>query len=289
MQGAERTPPQAPPQEPLPADPGLDADLALMREVAHAAGALAMQFFRQPLRSEEKPGGQGPVSEADLAVETLLKMRLMTARPSYGWLSEEAPDNATRLGCERVFILDPIDGTRAFIAGQTGFGIAIALAVQGRICAGVMHLPARGETYAARLGGGAALNGRALACGRRETLDGADVLVSRAALQPAHWVGAPPIIKRHFRPALAHRICLVAAARFDAFLTLRSTWEWDAAAADIIAREAGLAISDRQGAPLSYNSAARRLDGVIVANPSLHAAICARLHGIPGPLLDPTD
>lgn len=255
----------------------LDADLALLIDAASAAGQIAMTFFRNDPSVEEKPGGQGPVSEADLAVERALHARLTAARPGYGWLSEEAPDDPTRLGCARVFVLDPIDGTRAFIAGERGFCIALALVERGAAVAGVVHLPARNETYAARRGGGARLNGLPLQTSARTALTGADMLISSAQLRPALWPGGAPPVTRHFRPALAHRLCLVASGRFDAFVTLRPTWEWDAAAGEIIAREAGAEVTDRGGLRARFNSASRQLDGMVVAPAVLHTQIMARL------------
>ncbi|MEL6235971.1 MAG: inositol monophosphatase family protein, partial [Pseudomonadota bacterium] len=214
-----------------------------------------------------------------------LHARLTASRPGYGWLSEEAPDNPARLGCAKVFVLDPIDGTRAFIAGERGFAIALALVDQGEVAAGVVHLPARDETYAARRGGGATLNGAPLQASARSALSGADMLISSAQLRPALWPGGPPPITRHFRPALAHRLCLVASGRFDGFVTLRPTWEWDAAAGEIIAREAGAEVTDRRGARARYNSASRQLDGMVAAPAGLHCQIMARLHGPAGPVL----
>ncbi len=119
-------------------------DLALLTEAALAAGRIAMRFWRQAPKSWDKGGEHGPVSEADLAVNAALKDRLLTARASYGWLSEETPDTADRLARDRVFVLDPIDGTRAFLAGEDGFSISLAVVQAGRPVAGVVHLRPRG-------------------------------------------------------------------------------------------------------------------------------------------------
>ncbi|MFM7446032.1 MAG: inositol monophosphatase family protein, partial [Tabrizicola sp.] len=121
-----------------------------------------MRYWRKDPKSWEKPGEQGPVSEADLAVNEALARRLRSARPEYGWLSEETPDDAARLGCTAVFILDPIDGTRAFLAGEETFAVSLAVAREGRPVAGVVFLPAMDRLYSATAGGAALCNGQVI-------------------------------------------------------------------------------------------------------------------------------
>jgi myo-inositol-1(or 4)-monophosphatase len=252
-------------------------DLALLTEAALAAGRIAMRFWRQAPKSWDKGGEHGPVSEADLAVNAALKDRLLTARPGYGWLSEETPDTADRLARERVFVLDPIDGTRAFLAGEDGFSISLAVVQAGCPVAGVVHLPAKGRTYAARADGPATRDGAPIACSTRTEVTGADVLTSRASLAPEHWPGGVPEVKRSFRTSLAYRLCLAAEGQHDAMLTLRDTWEWDIAAGVLIAERAGCRVTDRRGGPLQFNAAHPQVDGVVAANPVLHQALTGGL------------
>jgi myo-inositol-1(or 4)-monophosphatase len=255
------------------------ADLDLLTGAAEAAGEIALEAFGGDYESWEKPG-QGPVTAADLAVDRMLKAELCAARPDYGWLSEESTgeggDDLNRHA--RVFIVDPIDGTRAFMSGQEGWGTALAVAERGRVIAGVMRLPARAETYAAALGGGATVNGRPIRASRRGGLKGARVLVSKTQMKPELWPGGPPPVARHFRPSLAWRLCLVAAGVFDAMVTLRDAWEWDIAAGSLIASEAGAAVTDREGGPLVFSRHPARALGVIAAPPKLHAGLM-RLRG----------
>ncbi len=136
-----------------------DADRALLAEAARAGGDAAMAFFRRNPKKWDKPGEAGPVTEADLAVDALLTRNLRAARPGYGWLSEETPDDAARLDHEAVFIVDPIDGTRAFIAGDTGWCVALAVARRGAITAAAAWFPARRDPGGGGVGSGA---GRAL-------------------------------------------------------------------------------------------------------------------------------
>ncbi|MEM7238976.1 MAG: inositol monophosphatase family protein, partial [Pseudomonadota bacterium] len=128
------------------------ADLDLITAAAVDAGRVALRFFRAECAQWEKEADAGPVSEADLAVNTLLMDRLAAARPDYGLLSEETEDDGSRARADRVFIIDPIDGTRAFLRGETGFAVAIAVVERGEVISSVVHLPARGETYAAERG-----------------------------------------------------------------------------------------------------------------------------------------
>lgn len=249
-------------------------DLDLLIEAARAAGDIARRYWRRRPETWEKPGGAGPVSEADLAVNAMLHAELGAARPGYGWLSEETPDDAARLGRGRSFIVDPIDGTRAFIEGDESFAHSLAVAEAGRIIAAVVYLPAKDALYAATETGEATLNGRPIRVSARTETARATLLASRPNLQPEHWKGGtPPPFRREFRASLAWRLCLVAEGRFDAMLSLRPTWEWDIAAGDLIARRAGARVTDRAGRNIAYNAAEPRAQGIIAAPEPLWQAI----------------
>lgn len=253
-----------------------ERDLALLCEAARAAGEIALRHFAGGRAAREKPGGQGPVTEADLEIDRMLRAELTHARPDYGWLSEESEDGTARLRAERVFIVDPIDGTRAFVAGRSAWGPALAVAERGRVVAGVVHLPRLDRMYTASEGTGARLNGVAIRPSDRAELAGAQVLATASQFDARHWPGGVPEVARHFRPALAYRLCLAAEGRFDATLTFRDAWEWDVAAGVLIAREAGAEVSDRSGALLLFNNRVPQVPGLIVAGPRLHAEILAR-------------
>jgi len=248
------------------------AELALLVEAAEAAGEVALKAFRGDYESWEKPG-EGPVTAADLAVDRMLRAELMAARPDYGWLSEESRGDLALAGFERVFIVDPIDGTRAFMAGQEGWGTALAVAERGRVIAGVMRLPARGESYAAALGEGAWLDRQPIRPSGRGGLKGARALISSAQMRHELWPGGPPPVARHFRPSLAWRLCLVAAGVFDLMVTLRDAWEWDIAAGSLIAAEAGAVVTDRDGGFIAFSRHPARAAGVIAAPAPLHRGL----------------
>ncbi len=260
-----------------------EADAALLAEAASEAGALALRLRREGITVKEKPDAGGPVTNADLAVDALLHERLTAARPDYGWLSEETPDlgarRAARLAARRVFIIDPIDGTRAFIDGRPEFALSLAVAEDGRVIAGVIALPALGAVYVAALGAGAMLNGAAIAASPASQLAGARMLVNKRQMAAALWPGGVPPVRPSFRPSLAYRLALVADGQFDAMVCLRDAWEWDVAAGALIAAEAGAAVSARGGAPLVFNNGGATVDGIIAAPATLHAALVTRATG----------
>lgn len=246
-----------------------ERDLALLTDAAHEAGRIAMRHWQADPQVWEKPG-LGPVTEADLAVNAMLEAQLCGARPGYGWLSEESPDDSTRQDAEHLFIIDPIDGTRAFIAGEKTFAVSLAVAHQGQITAAVVHLPALEQTYSATIGGPALMNGAEISASGCQMADGARVLASKPALADDHWQNGPPGFARHFRASIAYRLALVAAGEFDGMLSFRPSWEWDIAAGHLIAVRAGAVVSDGRGKPISYNSASARSNGIIAAAPGLH-------------------
>ncbi|WP_136683381.1 3'(2'),5'-bisphosphate nucleotidase CysQ [Falsirhodobacter xinxiangensis] len=252
------------------------SDLALLIEAAQVAGEIAMRFWRREAKAWEKPG-LGPVTEADIAVNEALEAMLRTARPGYGWLSEESADDADRLGCEHVFVLDPIDGTRAFMAGEDTFSHSLAVVRGGVPVAAVVYLPALDRLYTAEEGGTPLRNGLPILASQRAGIEGATLLTTRPNLLPEHWPGGVPELQRSFRSSIAYRLCLVAEGRHDGMLALRDSWEWDIAAGDLIARAAGAVVTDRHGGRIAYNLPRPQAAGVLAAAPGLHEALLARL------------
>lgn len=255
-------------------------DLSLLVDAARRSGEIASGYWHGANEVWDK-GSDDPVSEADLAVDTYLRETLLAARPGYGWLSEETEDDASRLTRDHVFIVDPIDGTRAFVAGHKTWAHSLAVARGGQITAAVVYLPLKDKLYSAALGRGAQLNGHAISPSTQQSIWGADVLAARPAMDPAHWTTVPNV-KRSFRPSLAYRLALVAEGRFDAMFTLRDCWEWDIAAGALIATEAGADVRDRTGAALSFNSEAAKTSGVFVAPERLNAALQSKLRRTEG-------
>ncbi|MGR3498744.1 MAG: 3'(2'),5'-bisphosphate nucleotidase CysQ [Limimaricola soesokkakensis] len=256
-------------------------DLALLVAAAREAAVIACGF-RAP-QVWDKPDEGGPVCEADLAVDAMLRERLGAARPDYGWLSEETADAPERLQAERIFIVDPIDGTRAYLEGSRDWAHSLAVAENGRITAACVLLPQRDLLYTATLGGGAFLNGAPIRASAETDPARATLLGPRLAMSPEHWLGGEvPPLRRAFRSALAWRLCLLAEARFDAMLTIRPTWEWDIAAGSLILSEAGGTATDQRGTELGFNRPHPQSDGVL-AGGALHGVLLPLLAASPVP------
>ncbi len=253
-----------------------ESDLNLLTDAARKAGDIALKYWKQDPKVWEKADDAGPVTEADLAINEMLEMVLRTARPDYGWLSEESSDDSGRLSTRRQFIIDPIDGTRAFIKGEPSFSHALAIAEDGQIIAGVVLQPSTNQMYSAQKGQGAWKNGD-----RIRAVDQAspkpDLLSARPNFAATRWKGAVPDVKLHFRSSLALRMALAAEGRFEGMLTLRDSWEWDIAAGALICSEAGLTVTDRKGSALRFNNAVPMTKGALALPADLHAEYIAKL------------
>lgn len=260
-------------------------DFALLVGAAIEAGRIATGFAGRDARCWDKPGGEGPVTEADLAVNRMLEDRLRTARPGYGWLSEESEDDGSRLGNRHVFVIDPIDGTRSFADGGRTWAHALAVATDGIVTAAVIYLPMRDLLFAAAAGAGATLNGAKISVTATPDLAAAEILAARPNMNARHWRGGhPPGFARAYRPSLAYRLALVAQGRFDGMLTLRPSWEWDIAAGDLILREAGGICTDRSGQALRFNNSLPKVNGVVAAGSAIHTSLTEALNSFPGPI-----
>jgi len=257
-----------------------DADLELIRGAAVAAGDLALAERDQGLKIWSKSGGS-PVTSADMAVDALLKDMLLKARPDYGWLSEETVDSTDRLRRDRLFIVDPIDGTVAYMKNKPWWCVPIAVVEHGRPVAAVIHAPALNETFEATLGGGARLNGRPISASDTESLDDASVLADARLMEGPLWPEPWPEMRFEKRNAIAYRMALVAAGAFDAAIALTPKWDWDVAAGDLIAHEAGARVTDHHGRGWVFNRPDPRQASLVCSAPALHPLIVRRTTPIP--------
>jgi myo-inositol-1(or 4)-monophosphatase len=248
-------------------------DRARLEAIVREAGTRAMANWpgagHAPEVWDKSPGN--PVCAVDLAVDAYLRRELSALLPAAGWLSEETADAPDRLAGGLIWLVDPIDGTRDFIRGRTGWAVSVALISEGRPLFGMLCAPARNEFWHGEAGVGAWRNGERLTASTRDRLPGARV--------PAdHLEGPDRDLTLVTKPnSIALRIAMVAADEADLVATLRWGWEWDIGAATLIAREAGAAVSDAFGHKLNYNKRDPRAFGVLVTAPAIHAAAVERL------------
>ncbi|HEX5281068.1 MAG TPA: 3'(2'),5'-bisphosphate nucleotidase CysQ [Micropepsaceae bacterium] len=257
--------------------PDSAADTALLANTLRRAGEIARHYYGGKYRSWEKSRGN-PVTEADIEIDRFLKHTLLSARPEYGWLSEETEDDPARLQREFVFIADPIDGTHGFLKQRPHFTIVAAVVHQGRPVSAAIFNPITGEMFEAVKGKGAKKNGVAISVSDRRTFEGARILAERKLMEPARWSSPwPDTLTSETRSSAAYRIALVAAGEFDATLSLTRKSDWDVAAGDLIVHEAGGIITDREGNSLVYNRQSTEHPNLVCARPELHARLLARL------------
>lgn len=260
-------------------------DLELLRSAAVTAGIIAAGYFRRDLKTWTKEFGS-PVSEADIVLDKFLNSALTTARPDYGWLSEESADTSERLGRKRAFIVDPIDGTRGFIRGEDSWSVSLAVVEDGAPIAGVVYAPVRDEMYEASLGGGAYLNGKPLV---RETVPGrlAPLIPAPGAVHQELQAAGLEYTRGPAYPSLAYRLVQVATGKLDAAVARRGSQDWDIAAAAIILKETGVAFGDVCVEALRFNRVETRHGalaafGELSLKPVLHAALI-KVYGCPPP------
>ncbi len=244
-----------------------------LRDICVEAGQIARRMWPGDGHRVKSWGksDDSPVSTADLAVDTFLKAELGRLLPSAGWLSEETADDPSRLDRGLIWVVDPIDGTRDFIHGRTGWAVSVALVSSGRPLLGLLVAPARGEVWTATAGAGARLNGVDISASKRRVFPGARV---PADTLPREDHDLTTVEKPN---SIALRIAMVADDRADLLATLRWGYEWDVAAAALIAREAGARVSDAFGQPLAYNKRDPRAFGLLVSAPAIHDAAVERL------------
>lgn len=245
-------------------------DLSLLADAAREAGRIALGYFRRDPKVWIK-GASSPVSEADIAADRYLHTTLTAARPDYGWLSEESVDTPDRLERQRVFVVDPIDGTRGFIDGHPDWCVSVAIVEGDTPVAAALYAPALDEMFEAAAGAGARLNGAVLAVSGRTTLSGARIAGPARHLRAmvAHGMDAR---ERRFTPSLAYRFALVAAGRVDVATARSGAYDWDLAAVDLLVHEAGGTLCDLGGGRLRFNGVEPRHPSLIAATPALASA-----------------
>lgn len=252
-------------------DPELDRLLAAVRE----AGEIALSFFGKAPMSRRKADGSS-VSEADLVVDAYLKKQLPDARGTYGWLSEETDDDPVRLARSRVWVVDPIDGTRAFLKDRPEWTISAALVVDGVPNLAAVYNPATDEFFHAAQGGGAFLNSDRISVTDPVPLADCRLAASATMFRPERWPQPWPEMDTVWVNSIAYRLALVAAGKCDGTVSMSGKNDWDIAAADLLVREAGGRVTTHDGKPFVYNRRSSRHSSIVAGGPALHAELIAR-------------
>jgi myo-inositol-1(or 4)-monophosphatase len=246
-----------------------------LAECVREAGALALSMFQVPIKSWTKDGSS-PVSEADIAVDKLLRERLMGEDDGFGWLSEESVDDPARLSARHVWIVDPIDGTRAYLAGLPDWCVSAALVERERPVAACLYAPATDEFFTAISGQGATRNGAAIATADAATLAHARVAGPKSFLDKLAAVVPTLTIMPRVR-SLALRLARVAHGACDIAIAGDNSHDWDLAAADLLVHEAGGALTDLGGGAVTYNRPVPRHGMLVAAGAERHAAFVGLL------------
>lgn len=252
---------------------GLKADLELLCTTILQAGKIiraAYQSFHHQVHN--KPDGT-PVTSLDIEISQFLRKSLLRARPNYGFLSEEDHNDPSSTTCPLYFLADPIDGTRAFIDRKPEFVVSIAIMKEHHPLIAALYHPLNDRLYTASLGYGAHLNGRPLKVADRFTIEGTHIIGYARKLAKAGFKDI------HVTPinSMAYRMALISQGHAHATIAFTDKSDWDVAAADLIARESGLQVTDLHGQRLTYNSPHLRLKGIICAPPELHRKLSIHL------------
>jgi myo-inositol-1(or 4)-monophosphatase len=251
----------------------------LARELEHAraaaleAGEILRRYFRDRGYEVGSKGRDNPVTSADLEADAALREHLSGAFPDYGWLSEETADNPARLSRRRVWIVDPLDGTKEFIKGIPEFVVAIALAEDGVPVLGVTYNPIKRELFWAARGAGCYLDDSPVHVTAAPGLAGSVVLASRSETARGDWKAYKDQFAAHPIGSVAYKLALVAAGKADGTFTASPKSEWDIASGAALLAEAGGVMTDIHGNPIRFNREQVKLDGFVAAGPALHAAL----------------
>jgi myo-inositol-1(or 4)-monophosphatase len=231
----------------------MNSNLSIAKTAAIEAGGIILNYYKADYEIKDK-GYHNPVTTADNAADTRLKEILMVARPNYGWLSEETVDSPERLTKDRVWIVDPLDGTKEFIEGVPHFVVSVALVENGNPIVGVLYNPVTAETFTAAKGEGAELNGEEIQCATKDNVGNMVILNSRSETRRGLWAPYDGTFgELRAIGSVAYKLGLTAAGQADIFASLRPKNEWDICAGNCIINEAGGKLIDLKGNRVVFN------------------------------------
>jgi len=246
--------------------------MTLLMGVIRDAGELALTYFKQDMVHWKKSDNT-PVSEADIAVNQFLKQNLLEPRQNYGWLSEETEDDTSRLRKKRVWVVDPIDGTRAFLRGRDDWTISVAIIEDGAPIVAAVYHPVSAKLFSAVAGAGAYVNQRSISTTLAQSILNCRMAANTGAFRPEHWQMPWPEMTITSYNSMALRLAHVAQGQEDAAVTITSKSDWDLAAADLLVQEAGGRVTTLDGKPLTYNKIHPVHENIAAAGMALHGVL----------------
>ncbi|MBI06067.1 MAG: 3'(2'),5'-bisphosphate nucleotidase CysQ [Rhodospirillaceae bacterium] len=251
-------------------------DHRLMLDAVREAGACALARFRTEQKVWRK-SKYHPVCEADIETNTVLSRMLKDERPSYGWLSEESDDNDARLTAERIWVVDPIDGTNSYLKGLPEFAVSVALIADGRALMGAVYNPAANEMFEAVAGDGARLNGETISVSDCAEIADASILASRSERREAGWPERFSAENVHAISSIAYKLAMIAEGRYDATASAWPKADWDICAGCLLVAEAGGTITSIAGKDLRFNKEQPKHETCLASNGYLHEALKSEL------------
>ena len=255
-------------------------ELTVAQAAARAAGKVILRWYEGAYTVREK-GSDSPVTEADTEANRCIHEHIMDAFPNDGWLSEETRDSPARLDKKRVWVIDPLDGTKEFIKHIPEFCVCIGLVEDGAPILGVTYNPVRDEMFAAERGSGTTLNGKPVKVSPQAKLADATVLASRSEVSRGEWKAFESEMRVDLTGSVAYKLALIAAGRADATFSLTPKNEWDVCSGAALILEAGGRFATRSAETRRFNQADPLLQGIIACNAALYEPIlgCLRAHG----------
>ena len=247
-------------------------ELEVAIEAARTGGAIVAKYYKGEYAVHEK-APDNPLTVADTEADAAIKGVCLGAFPADGWLSEETKDSPERLARQRVWIVDPLDGTKEFTQHIPEFCVCVALVEEGVVQVAVSFNPVTDKLFAARRGQGTTLNGRDVRCTPKTDLSAAVVLASRSEDKRGEWDAFKPLMKVKLTGSVAYKFALMAAGMADATFSLTPKNEWDICAGTMLVEEAGGVVTDRYGKPLTFNNAKTLLPGLIAASSVLYGPL----------------